>query len=344
MRLGLILLSLVIGVFLLYGNAVGFKVYADMPAKTIAQSSFVDSEGRLNVVGTVRNTGKLPIQVTMGLNVKDASGNHTMQTLTYGRIIWPLNDSPFKFVANSGIAGKPYLMSVKEVQTPNYLMLVLNYSSMAVGKEKAFVGTIENTAPFDVHNVSVFASVRSDNATQLDTVRSYVIPLLKSGEKQTFIAIPDPSVKSKIYYYSCAGVDYDDPITTLDAGNGRIIPYDMRAVAQISSLRYENMTDSIAFGIRPYMPGGGSLNLKIPQLHQNQMLSVMMDGTPYDSASVKGDGKTMYIDMYIPEGDHNIEIRGVRSVPEFPFAAITLAAITAGLITMARLKAAFKIS
>jgi hypothetical protein len=343
MRVGLSIISLVIGIFLLFGTAAGFKGYPDQPAKIIAQSSFIDSKDRLNVVGTVRNIGKLPIQVTIGLNVEDGNGSHTIQNLTYGRIIWPLNDSPFKFVVESGSAGRPYILNAKELQVSNYLMLILNYSSMAVGKEKAFVATIKNTAPFEVHNVSVFASVRSDNATQLDTVRSNVIPVLKSGEEQTFTALPDASVKSKVYYYSCAGVDLDDPITTIDAGNGQIIPYDIRSIAQISSLRYENMTDSFAFDIRPYMPGGGPLNLKLPQLYQNQMLTVMLDGKPYGNASVKGDGKTMSVDMFIPDGDHKIEIQGVRNVPEFPFAAIVLAAITTGFIMTTRLKAAFKV-
>jgi len=316
--------------------------FADGPIKIIAKSSFIDSKDRLNIVGTVRNTGNAPVQVTIGLKVRDTSGGHTEQQLTYGRIIWPLNDSPFKFIVSSGSAGEPFIMHVKQVQISNYIMLMLNYSSMAAGEEKAFVGTIRNAAPFDVHNVSIFASVRSNNATQLDTVRSDVIPVLKSGAEQTFMAIPDPSIKSKVYYYSCAGVDFDDPITTIDAGGGRIIPYELRAVSQISSLRYNNATDSIEFGVRPYDPVGGPLSLKLPQLHENQTLTVMMDGQPYHSASVKGDGKTVYIDFFVPKGDHSVEIQGVRNVPEFPIAALALAAVTTGLITTTRLKTAFK--
>src|SRR5215210_6003099 len=44
---------------------------ADKPVKIIAQSSFVDSEGRTNIVGTVRNTGTLPVEATVGLAVQD---------------------------------------------------------------------------------------------------------------------------------------------------------------------------------------------------------------------------------------------------------------------------------
>lgn len=319
------------------------NAHAEDFVKIIAQSSFVDSEGRLNVVGTVRNTGALPVQTTMGLSVEDESGGRVVQEPTYGRVIWPLNDSPFKFVVESGTAGEPFIMDVQEADAANYGVIVLNYNSMAAGEERAFVGTVKNTAPYDIHNVSVFASVRSDNATQLDTVRSNVIPVLKAGEEQPFAAMPDPAVRSEVYYYSCAGLDFDDPIPTLDAGGGKFIPFSLNVLAQISSLRYENATDSISFGVRPYAPNGGSLSLKIPQLSENQTVAVVLDGQLHE-ASVRGDGKTMHINFFVPKGDHQVQIQGVRNVPELPFAVFALAAATVGVVSLARLKAAFKIS
>jgi len=315
---------------------------ADSPVKIIAQSSFTDSENRLNVVGTIRNTGSTPVQVTMGLNVEDENGNHTIQQLTYGRIVWPLNDSPFKFIVNSGTAGKPFILDVQQLEVSNQPVLVLNYTSMAAGEDRAFVGTIKNTAPFDFHNVSVFASVRSDNWTQLDTVRSDMIPVLKSGEETAFVAKPDHAVKSRTVYYSCAGIDFDAPITTIDAGDGRVISYEVRAIAEVSSMRYDNVSDSIAFSITPFNPNGGPVSLKIPQFNQNQTLTVTVDGQPHN-ASIKGDGRTMSINFFVPKGDHEVKIQGVRNVPELPSAAIALAAVTAAAIAATRLKAAFKL-
>jgi hypothetical protein len=316
---------------------------ADDYVKIIAQSSFIDSENRLNVVGTIRNTGYTPVQVTMGLKVEDENGSHVVQQLTYGRVVWPLNDSPFKFVLESGnITGEPFILEVQEAKASNQLMLDFNYTSMAAGEDRAFVGTIRNTAPFDLHNVSIFASARSDNWTQLDTVRSKVIPVLKTGEEQAFVAKPDPSVRSKTAYFSCAGLDFNAPINTMSTGDGKIISYDLQAVAQISSLRYENATDSIAFGIRPYSPAGGPVSLKIPQFHQNQTLTVMIDSQLSD-ALVKGDGRTMYINFSVPKGDHEVKIQGVRNVPELPSATIVLAAVSTAVIVMVRFKAAFKV-
>lgn len=46
---------------------------------------------------------------------------------------------------------------------------------MAVGSERALVGTVENTAPFSVHNVRVYASAHDNNQTQIDCMlHSYI--------------------------------------------------------------------------------------------------------------------------------------------------------------------------
>jgi hypothetical protein len=285
------------------------------PVKIIAQSSFVDSEGRTNIVGTVRNTGTLPVEATMGLAVQDKAGIRIEQQPTYGRIIWPLNDSPFKFVVESGSAGDPFIADVKEVgATQTNDMIILNYTSMAAGEERAFVGTVKNNAPFDIYNISVFASVRSENATQLDSVRSNVIPVLKASEEQVFIAFPNPAVKSRVYYYSCAGLDLDDPITTIDAGGGKFIAYDLNAAAQVSAISYENETDSITFRIRPYSPTGGPISFMLAQTSQNQNVTVTLDDKLH-GASIRPDGKTIYIDFFVPQGEHQVQIQRVRSSP-----------------------------
>ncbi len=289
--------------------------FAEESVRIIAQSSYVDSEGKLNVVGTVRNTGALPVQAIVGLEVQEENGTRAEQQPTYGRIIWPLNDSPFKFVIESGTTvGRPFISNVLKVQATHITdMIKLNYTSMAAGEDKAFVGTVKNNAPFDIYNVSVFASARSDNATQLDSVRSTVIPILRAGEEQPFIAISDEAVKSAVYYYSCAGLDLDAPITTIDAGGGRLIPYDLNAAAQVSAIQYESQTDSLVFKIRPYSPTGGSISLMIPQVSQDHSVIVMLDGILHES-SIRDDGKTTYIDFFVPQGEHQVEILRVTGM------------------------------
>ncbi len=288
---------------------------ANDSVKILSLSSFLDANGKLNVVGTVRNTGSLPVQVMVSLPVRDQNGVRIEQQPTFGRIIWPLNDSPFKFVLDSGTPETPFIGVVKEIQERAHVtdMVVLNYTSMAVGQERAFVGTVRNNAPFDIHNVSVFASVRSENATQLDSVKSDAIPVLKANEEQVFMAIPDAAIKSKVYYYSCAGMDFNAPISTIPASQGKFIAYDLKAVAQVSGIQYQNETDSIAFGIRPYAPAGGPVNIVIAQMSEDPNLTVTLDGKTIQS-SVRADGKTIYVDFFVPPGQHQAQINNITNL------------------------------
>jgi hypothetical protein len=288
------------------------------------QRTFRDSDGNLNVIGVVDNNGQIPLGITVGLNVTDgdgstaSSGATTLTTIKqpiFGRIIYPFAGAPFKFVIGPErtVTGKAFITNINQIPVPYYNFLKLNYTNMPTGDDKFLVGTAKNVGPFDLHNVTVYASAHDRNGTQLDSVKSNVIPVIKPGKEVAFIAKPYLGIKSSILYYSCAGFDLDAPITTLDLGKGQFIAYDLRGLARISDFRYDNSTDSIVFGINYYSTNGGPLSLKIPQLSEKQSVSVIMDGKAYKQASVKMDGKTVYIDFFVPRDDHQIQIKGIRS-------------------------------
>lgn len=295
--------------------------YDNNSVKMTDQRSFLDSRGNLNVVGVVNNVGRVPISVTVGLNTSTATFDSSKASTIYfanepiyGRIIYPFTGAPFKFVVNPQqiVTSKAFIVNVNQVSVPSWNVLSLDYSNMPVGKDAALVGTAKNIGTFDLHNVSVYASVHSRNGTQIDSVKSNVIPVIRPGQQIAFIAKPDPAVKSGVFYYSCAGFDLNAPITTLDIGNGQFIPYDLRALARVSDFKYDHATDSIIFGVKYYSTTGGPLSLKIPQVSEKSSVSVLMDGTLYKKASVKMNGKTVSIDFFVPPEDHNIQIKGVR--------------------------------
>ena len=308
------------------GSTVSFPTpvfaYNDSSIKMTDQRTFVDSHGNLNVVGVVNNFGTVPVSVTVGLNTAATTADNSKAASTsfikqpiYGRIIYPFTGAPFKFVIapQQVITDKAFIVEVNQISVPNWNVVSLNYSNMPVGKEGALVGTARNIGSFDLHDVSIYASVHSHNGTQIDSVRSNVIPIIKPGQQIAFVAKPDAAVKSAVFYYSCAGLDLDAPITTLSAGNGQFIPYDLRALARVSDLNYDNATHSINFAITYYSSTGGPLTLKIPQTSEKQFVTVMMDGTLYKKASVQMNGKTVFINFFVPPQSHSIQVRGVRS-------------------------------
>lgn len=304
--------------------------------------TFVDADGMTNVVGVVNNKGVEPISVVMALDLSDGT---TLLEEPYAQVMFPDKGAPFKFrvPADLQVAGEPYVASVERVDQPFYDALVFDYSNMAVGEGRALTGTVTNTAPFAFYNVTVFASVHDDQMVQIDSSRSDAIPVIEPGQTAEFSMIPDDSIKSQTMYYSCAGYDPNAPIPTIPTGDGKYIGYQMQTISKVSSMRYDNATDSLLFGIKPYISAGGSLSLKFAQAHQNQTIAVFLDSQLRDDATVTMDGRTVSLEMFVPPGDHEVQVQGIRAIPEFPFAALGLAAMTAAAIAAARLRAALKI-
>jgi hypothetical protein len=300
-------------------------VNADASIKMTKQQSFIDAHGKLNIIGVVDNNGNVPISVTVSLNTIDKSSgvSRTLTDPTFGNIIYPFTGAPFKFIIepNQSVKGTAFISSVRHIPVPYYNVIRLDYSNMpaANSSNKALVGTVQNIGPFDLHDVSVYASVHDRKGIQIDSVKSNVISLLKPGQEAHFIALPDYNTAPNIYYYSCAGMSLgNDPMTTLDIGKGHSILYDINGVVRISDFKYNTTNDSIMFEVKHYNPNGGPMSLKLVKSSGYAATSVMMDGKIYhnnnNGALMKmTDPKTMHIDLFIPSGDHTVQIKGIGS-------------------------------
>jgi hypothetical protein len=293
--------------------------------KMTKQQSFVDAHGKLNVIGVVDNNGKVPISVSVSLNTVDKSSGviRTLTDPTFGNILYPFTGAPFKFIIepNQSVKGTAFISSVKQIPVPYYNVIRLDYSNMpaANSSNKALVGTAKNIGPFDLHDVSVYASVHDRKGIQIDSVKSNVIPLIKPGQEAKFIALPDSTIAPYIYYYSCAGVSLGNaPMTPLNIGKGQSVLYDINGVVRISDFKYNAASDSIMFGVMHYNPSGGPMSLKLVKNSGNAAMSIMMDGKLYNNnnnaLSVKTmDAKTVHIDLFVPSGDHSMQIKGIRN-------------------------------
>jgi hypothetical protein len=284
------------------------------PVKISKSYSFVDSLGVQHLVGTVRNEGYMPIQVQVALKIDKFSGSPTVATnSTFGKTIYPFTESPFKLDIGkqSVVLGAPYVNKVVQVSYPYYQMLTQNYTTMNATIGKNLVGVIKNEGEIALHNVSVYASVHQENGTQIDSVKTTTIPLLRPGEEVSYIANPDPAVQAKAVYFSCAGFDVDAPITTMDTGDGKFLPYTLESAAKIIDFGYNAEDDAISFSADHYNPSGGIIKLSIPEISSNHEVTIYIDGNIDESAKVSKNGKTIATEIFVPPETHEIEIKGV---------------------------------
>jgi hypothetical protein len=290
-------------------------VYGSEDIKISSGSSFLDSDGKLNIIGVVTNYGVASEQVVVGLDIhnKIDDSNITLNDTTFSKIIYPGKESPFKFKISTDydVLGKPHIIQMKKVNDPFYNVIIQNYSNFPVGQNKELVGTLKNTGNVMMQNISVYASVHNKNGTQIDSIRSYSIPILKPGEVKSFSARPDNSIVKDANYFSCAGFDPNSPINTLDLGNGKFLAYGLESVAKISNFGYNKSTDSISFSADHYNPLGGIVTFKIPQLDNNHDVTIYLDNLGLKDQQITKNGKTIITNIFVPPNEHVIRIAGV---------------------------------
>jgi hypothetical protein len=290
------------------------SVNASYPVKVSVPYSFVDSLGIQHLVGTIRNEGYMPIQVLIALKTEKPSGYSDIVTnTTLGRTIYPFTESPFKLDIgkDSRVSGLPYVKEVTEVTHPYYEVLTQNYTTMNATVGKNLVGVIKNEGSIALHNVSVYASVHQEDGAQVDSVKTVTIPLLRPGQEVKYVANPDPAVQSMATYFSCAGFDIDAPITTLDVGDGKFIPYTLESAAKIIDFNYNKADDSLTFSADHYNPSGGIIKLSIPEASDTHILTILLDGKIDQGAKIEKNGKTISTEIFVPPEIHEIKIIGV---------------------------------
>ncbi|MGE0242347.1 MAG: hypothetical protein AB7P56_00315 [Nitrososphaeraceae archaeon] len=296
---------------------VPIEIYGEFPISIVDQKIFKSLNGDWNLIGVVQNKADTPLEVKIGVNITkpDNLSPSILTSKTFGNIIQPYVAAPFKFTIGSGESfnGLAYPIKTKKVGNPFFMELRQNYSNFATDDEKALIGTIKNKGNNIIKNVAVYASVHSINGTQIDSVKSTVFPIIYPGEEVSYKIIPDGAIKEDVYFYSCAGLDINAPISTLRIGEGEYLVYNLQSASAISSFRYENLTDSIIFEIKPYNPFGGSTIFQIPQISPSQKIGVYLDGKQYENKVVTKDGKTISMNIFIPKDKHEVKISGIRN-------------------------------
>lgn len=276
--------------------------------------SFTDITGTKNIVGTVENNNNLPVQMLIGLNTTNNSSTvYQLIAKPYGKIIYPYREAPFKIRLSSSpdvkSIGKPFLYEARNVNMPYYDVIRLNYSNTPI-KNGSLIGSVKNTGSFDIRDLTIYASAHNKSGAQIDSVRSHLIPVLRSGETVMFSISSDPAVRSKVSSYSCFGVDFSTTNIKIKLGDNRYITANMTGLATITNIKADASTGSISINIYNQYPVPGPLSLKIPRIFNSPTIFVTIDGTLYRNSVTMMNGYT-HVDLNIPTGKHIVNVSGI---------------------------------
>ena len=277
-------------------------------------TSHEDKVGNLYITGVVNNRGDSPLIVGLTQEVKNADGSTSkLENTTLSTIIFPQFPSPFKFKIDAGNSpvGNVTVEKVSKIVMPYYDILVNEYNNTAGEHDKSLTGYLINNGSLTIPSARIYASVHDKNGMQLDSIISTAILDLKPGQKVKYTITPDKSIIDRVYYFSCAGLDLNAPITTLRIGNDKFLAFNLQSASKISDFRYDNKTDSLTFRADHYNPAGGYVTLKIPQVTENQITKIYLDNQIDNNSTTSQNGKTIEMNIFIPPKEHLIQINGI---------------------------------
>ena len=277
-------------------------------------TSHEDKVGNLYITGVVNNRGDSPLIVGLTQEVKNADGSTSkLENTTLSSIIFPQFPSPFKFKIDAGNSpvGNVTVEKVSKIVMPYYDILVNEYNNTAGEHDKSLTGYLINNGSLTIPSARIYASVHDKNGMQLDSIISTAILDLKPGQKVKYTITPDKSIIDRVYYFSCAGLDLNAPITTLRIGNDKFLAFNLQSASKISDFTYDNKTDSLTFRADHYNPAGGYVTLKIPQVTENQITKIYLDNQIDNNSTTSQNGKTIEMNIFIPPKEHLIQINGI---------------------------------
>ena len=288
-------------------------------------STYQDSDKNKIIVGSVAGPHNLtltsPLEITLGLNVYNDSSKRydIIKEHPYKRLAYDINEPvPFKFTINQSkyhikSDSVPFIYDIikAEVQSPKINTFTLKYNEALLGPSKELYGTVKNTAPNTIKNLTLYAIVHDKNGAQVDSVKTK-IPIIKSQDTVNFRFIPDKAIKDLVLIYSCVGGELEDinAYQLIHIPHNKTLGYKFSGFMEINSLSYDNKTDQLSIKVNNIYPISSSLSLQLIPEQQNP-LSIKIDGHILDS-KISNSNKTTIVDLLIPQGEHEININNIN--------------------------------
>jgi hypothetical protein len=283
--------------------------------------NYKDSDKNTTIVGSVAASPNLtlasPVEVTLGLSVyNDFSKRYDIiKEHPFKKLIYDTNEPvPFKFTINPSkyqikSDSVPFIYDIKNagMQSPKINTFTLKYDEAFLGPSKELYGTVKNTAPNTIKNLTLYAIVHGKNGVQVDSVKTK-IPIIKPQETVNFSFVPNKAVKNLVLVYSCVGGELEDinSYQLIEIQPNKTLGYKFSGFMEINSINYDNKTGQFSIKVNNVYPISSSLSLQLKPEQQNPP-SIKIDGHVIDS-KITNDNKITIVDLVIPQGEHEIYV------------------------------------
>ena len=278
----------------------------------------------VSIVGSVAGSNNLPpypLEVTLGLDVYNTYSKkyETLIGQPFEKVIYDISHPiPFKFTINSSkynidSNSIPYVKNIKkaDIYSTKINTFTLDYNESQLGPSKELFGTVANTGPSVLKNLTLYADVHAKNGSQIDSVKT-IIPLINPQQKVNFTFTPNKVIKNLVFTYSCVGGELQDinAYQTIKLNPQKTLGYKFSGFMEINSINYINKTNSIKLEVNNIYPVSAALSLQLKPT-QNAPLNILIDNHKFDSQAINDSEKTT-LDMFIPQGKHEIYIQGIN--------------------------------
>ncbi|MGN6347824.1 MAG: hypothetical protein ACTHME_08990 [Candidatus Nitrosocosmicus sp.] len=279
----------------------------------------------VSIVGSVAGSNNLPpypLEVTLGFDVYNTYSKkyETLIGQPFEKVIYDISHPiPFKFTINSSkyyfdSNSIPYVKSIKkaDIHSTKINTFTLDYNESRLGPSKELFGTVVNTGPSILKNLTLYADVHAKNGSQIDSVKT-IIPLINPQQKVNFTFTPDKAIKNLVFTYSCVGGELQDinAYQTIKLNPQKTLGYKFSGFMEINSINYNNKTNSVKLEVNNIYPVSAALSLQLKPT-QYAPLNILIDNHKFESQAINDSEKTT-LDMFIPQGKHEIYIQGISS-------------------------------
>ena len=281
------------------------------------------SDNKLIIVGSIASPHNLsitsPIIVTLGLNAYNvfSKKSEIITEHPFKDVIYNIDEPlPFKFEIDTtkyhvNLDSVPYVYKIEHAdkQSTEVNTFKLAYDESKLGPFKELHGNVTNTSPNVIKNLILYAIVHAKNGTQLDSVKT-LIPIIPSQKTVSFSLIPNKIIRSSVFIYSCVGGDLQNfnSYKMINLNSGKTLGYKFSGFMTIDSIVYDYSTNQFRLSVNNVYPPPATLSLQFMSM-QKSPLFVLLDGKKYKS-KILNNNITINIDLFIPQGKHEISIQG----------------------------------